>query len=52
MLNSDTRTALAVLHDAIAAALAWSFAYLLRFNFELPPMPDHEEGLLTDQKHD
>ena len=27
---------LAVLHDAIAAALAWSFAYLLRFNFELP----------------
>ena len=37
MFNSNTRTALAVLHDAIAAALAWSFAYLLRFNFELPP---------------
>ena len=37
MLNSNTRTALAVLHDALAAALAWSFAYLLRFNFELPP---------------
>jgi FlaA1/EpsC-like NDP-sugar epimerase len=31
------RTTLAVLHDGIAAALAWSFAYLLRFNFELPP---------------
>ena len=27
---------MAVLHDAIAAAVAWSFAYLLRFNFELP----------------
>jgi len=25
-----------VLHDAIAAAVAWSLAYLLRFNFELP----------------
>jgi len=24
------------MHDAIAAAIAWSFAYLLRFNFELP----------------
>jgi len=27
---------LAVLHDAIAAVIAWSLAYLLRFNFELP----------------
>jgi FlaA1/EpsC-like NDP-sugar epimerase len=36
MINSNTRTALALVHDAIAAALAWSFAYLLRFNFELP----------------
>ena len=25
-----------MLHDAIAAAVAWSLAYLLRFNFELP----------------
>lgn len=25
-----------MLHDAIAAVVAWSFAYLLRFNFELP----------------
>ena len=36
MFNSNTRTTLAVLHDAIATALAWCFAYLLRFNFELP----------------
>ena len=27
---------MAVLHDAVAAMAAWSFAYLLRFNFELP----------------
>jgi len=32
----DPRTLLAMLHDLVAAALAWSFAYLLRFNFELP----------------
>ena len=36
MLKFKARTILAVLHDAVAAALAWSFAYLLRFNFELP----------------
>jgi len=36
MINSKTRTVLAVLHDAAAAVLAWSLAYLLRFNFELP----------------
>lgn len=36
IFKSNTRTTLAVLHDAIAAALSWSFAYLLRFNFELP----------------
>ena len=30
------RTLLAMLHDMAAAALAWSLAYLLRFNFELP----------------
>jgi FlaA1/EpsC-like NDP-sugar epimerase len=36
MLKPNVRTAMAVLHDAMAAALAWSFAYLLRFNFELP----------------
>ena len=35
-LKSNARTALAVLHDTLAAVLAWNFAYLLRFNFELP----------------
>ena len=35
-LNSNIRTMMAVLHDAVAAVLAWSCAYLLRFNFELP----------------
>ncbi|MGC2166552.1 MAG: nucleoside-diphosphate sugar epimerase/dehydratase [Gallionella sp.] len=34
--NANIRTTLAVLHDAAAAAIAWSMAYLLRFNFELP----------------
>ena len=37
MFKSNMRTMLAMLHDAVAAALAWSLAYLLRFNFELPP---------------
>ncbi|MBI5627258.1 MAG: polysaccharide biosynthesis protein, partial [Nitrosomonadales bacterium] len=36
MFKFNMRTILAVLHDAVAAALAWIFAYLLRFNFELP----------------
>ncbi len=31
-----SRTLLAVLHDVVAAILAWSLAYLLRFNFDLP----------------
>ena len=34
--KSNIRTTLVVLHDAVAAALAWGFAYLLLFNFELP----------------
>ena len=37
MFKSNIRTILAVLHDAVAAVLAWNLAYLLRFNFELPP---------------
>jgi len=37
MFKVNIRTTLAVLHDGIAAVLAWSLAYLLRFNFELPP---------------
>jgi len=36
MVNLNKRTLLAMLHDLIAAALAWSFAYLLRFDFEPP----------------
>ena len=36
MLRFDQRSALAVLHDAVAASIAWTLAYLLRFNFELP----------------
>jgi FlaA1/EpsC-like NDP-sugar epimerase len=32
----DKRTLLAMLHDLVAAALAWSLAYLLRFNFDPP----------------
>jgi len=36
IIKSNARTALAMLHDALAAVLSWSFAYLLRFNFELP----------------
>ncbi len=35
--KSNMRTALAILHDIIAAILAWMLAYLLRFNFDLPP---------------
>ncbi|MDE2118656.1 MAG: polysaccharide biosynthesis protein, partial [Betaproteobacteria bacterium] len=37
MARLNMRTLLAMLHDLAAAALAWSFAYLLRFNFEPPP---------------
>jgi FlaA1/EpsC-like NDP-sugar epimerase len=36
MFKANIRTALAVLHDGVAAVLAWNLAYLLRFNFELP----------------
>lgn len=34
MLN--IRSLIAVLHDLVAAALAWQLAYLLRFNLEMP----------------
>jgi FlaA1/EpsC-like NDP-sugar epimerase len=37
MTGYSPRTLLAFLHDILAAALAWCFAYLLRFNFDLPP---------------
>jgi FlaA1/EpsC-like NDP-sugar epimerase len=36
MIKPEMRTLLAVAHDAVAAMIAWSAAYLLRFNFELP----------------
>ncbi|MFZ2300259.1 MAG: nucleoside-diphosphate sugar epimerase/dehydratase [Gallionella sp.] len=36
MFKSNARSIMAMLHDAVAAGLAWYFAYLLRFNFELP----------------
>jgi FlaA1/EpsC-like NDP-sugar epimerase len=34
--KSQTRTALAILHDIAAVVVAWMLAYSLRFNFELP----------------
>ena len=37
MAKISARNLLAVLHDLFAAALAWVLAYLLRFNFEMPP---------------
>ena len=35
-LRYNPRTALAMLHDLVAATLAWTLAYLLRFNLEPP----------------
>lgn len=37
MFKPRINTAVAMLHDLVAAAVAWWFAYLLRFNFDLPP---------------
>jgi len=37
MLKGNRYTLMAVLHDLLIAALAWFGAYLLRFNFDLPP---------------
>jgi FlaA1/EpsC-like NDP-sugar epimerase len=36
MFKSSINTRIAMLHDLLAAAIAWYFAYLLRFNFDLP----------------
>ncbi|HUX91545.1 MAG TPA: nucleoside-diphosphate sugar epimerase/dehydratase [Gallionellaceae bacterium] len=36
MLKSRLNTGIAMLHDVIAAAVAWWVAYLLRFNFDVP----------------
>ncbi len=37
MIRSRINTYIAIAHDVAAAALAWWFAYLLRFNFDMPP---------------
>lgn len=37
MINPRINTGIAMLHDLLAAAGVWWCAYLLRFNFELPP---------------
>src|SRR5262245_2644273 len=37
LLRLNPRTALAMLHDAAAAAAAWVLAFWLRLNLELPP---------------
>ncbi|MGA8148035.1 MAG: nucleoside-diphosphate sugar epimerase/dehydratase [Gallionellaceae bacterium] len=37
MANFSSRTLLAMLHDLVAAALAWVLAYELRFDFDMPP---------------
>lgn len=36
MGKANVRTILAIVHDALASVLAWIFAFLLRFNFEIP----------------
>jgi FlaA1/EpsC-like NDP-sugar epimerase len=36
LYKSNIRTVFAMLHDGCAALLAWSLAYALRFNFDLP----------------
>ncbi len=33
----NMRSIIATLHDLAASAIAWQLAYLLRFNFEIPP---------------
>ncbi len=42
MNKLHVNTLIALMHDFVAAALAWWFAYLLRFNFDLP------EGFRTE----
>ena len=42
MTGYSPRTLLAIFHDLFVAALAWCFAYLLRFNFDLPAQFSHE----------
>jgi len=36
MFKTRLNTSIAILHDLLAAVVAWWFSYLLRFNFDLP----------------
>ena len=36
-IRINPRTALAMLHDVVAAAVAWVLAFWLRLNLDLPP---------------
>ena len=40
----NIRTSFALVHDIVASAVSWYGAYLLRFNFELPP--EHQAVML------
>lgn len=37
MIRSRINTGIAIIHDLLAVVFAWWFAYLLRFNFDIPP---------------
>lgn len=41
-LRHGHRVMLVLLHDLIAGGLAWVFAYMLRFNLEVPEVVQHE----------
>ena len=45
MKKIDPRNVLAFLHDICAVVLAWTLAYLLRFNFDLPQQ--HRDGMFS-----
>jgi hypothetical protein len=36
-MNLNPRTVAIILHDILAASLAWLGAYWLRFNLDMPP---------------
>ncbi len=42
----NPRRSLAFVHDVLAAGIAWSVAYLLRFNFDVPAL--YAEALMRD----
>ena len=41
-IHQSQRVTLVLLHDLLAGAFAWICAYLLRFNFELPEIIQHD----------